>query len=205
MKNHHFIAGGIGVLILAICFASCAPPKWVAGGGCGFTNFNGSDASDWSTGSRLDLFVAAQYDMEDKVDFPLTFRPTASFVKRGADFKGMGSFNFTDRLRMSYVYVEGEGSTDIVEDKLDVVVAPTLGYLITAVSDFDDGQGSSEKTTVTENYQNVDFGGRAGLRYHFTDRFEVNLSYYQGFTSVRENFSVKNNGFAFRMGYKFGE
>ena len=207
MKNHHFLFKGISLFILAIFFASCSPPKWLAGGGCGFTNFNGSDAGDWSTGSRLDLFVASEFDLSDQLSFPLTVRPTVSVAKRGADFKGTsgGSFNFTDRLRMTYVYVEGEGSTEIVEDKLDVTVAPALGYLVNATSDFDDGQGSSEKTTVTDSYQSVDFGAKAGLRYHFTKRLEVSANYYQGFTSVQENISVNNNGFAFRIGYRLSD
>ncbi len=204
MNTHRFTELMSAVLLIVFFSSCCAPKSLTGGGGCGFTNFSGSDAESWETGSRLDLFVGLPLLCEDIEPVQLT--PILSYQKRGADFSdtftdGMTSYSYEEKLRLNYIYLEPEVSTPIITDNLEVVVAPQVGFLINATedikTDFDD-----TKETVTDDFNTLDFGLRGGLRYNITDRFSAGAHYYQGFTNVQDEFNAKNNGFHVRLEYK---
>ncbi len=207
MNTHRITITLVSLLVIGLGFTSCGPPKNIfAGGGCGFTNFSGDDGSSWSTGSRLDLFTAVDFDLTDKAGFPLRFQPTLSLEKRGADYEdtfnnGSMSYTFSEKLKLSYIYVAPEFNTDIIPEKLEFALAPQFGFLVNAISDTE-SMGESEKQDVKEFYEDFDLGVRGGVRYNFTDRFGVGVNYYQGFSNVQSDIEAKNNGFNVRLEYK---
>lgn len=202
MKTHRFTLQLASLLVMGFCLFSCCPPRaLVGGGGCGFTNFSGDDTESWDTGSRLDLFVGLPFGCDQTA--PISLTPILSLQKRGADFEQSdGSYSFSEKFRMSYIYVEQEASAFIAADKLEVVFAPQLGFLIDATSDVESNPGGNYKEDVSDYYKSVDFGLRGGLRYNITDRLAAGVHYYRGLTNVSEDFNTKHNAFHLRVQYR---
>ncbi|KIA99210.1 hypothetical protein OA93_06155 [Flavobacterium sp. KMS] len=194
------------VAVLAFGFANAQEVKFGVKGGINLSTLTG-DVEDASSKVGFQVGGFAEIKLTEK----FSVQPEVLYSLQGAKSEG-SEFGYTSKstLNLSYLNIPVMAKYYVAE-KFSLEAGPQIGFLLSAKDDTKvtvDGESSSEKINVKDDYKSIDFGVNFGAGYDFTENLSAGLRYNLGLSNIAEtvegeNYKVKNSVFSLSVAYKF--
>ncbi len=167
---------------------------------------NANIKPSFNTGSKTGFMVGGFVDIG--VSKNVSIKPAIRYIMKGFEIRNNNGITFTENLSYIEFPMLVNVNLPLNQVKPYFELGPTLGVQLSANEEATDGVNFQE-SDVSTSYESIDFGLYlgSGMEFKVADRTDIftGIGYSLGFSNILKNSTnVKNNGFRFTAGIKFG-